>query len=109
MNADGKQNRYRRTLRGMITRSLSVLLLAAAAAWGADKNVLVCGWDEVYILNIETGAKGFSWKAAERPELPAAYKDKFRTTDECKAVAGGRVLITASSDGVALVDRRSGR
>jgi hypothetical protein len=89
--------------------SLLVSLLAAEAAYGAQDNLLVCGWDEVYILNPESGAKSFSWTAADRPELPAAFKDKFRTTDDCKLVSGDRVLITASSDGVALVDRRSGR
>jgi hypothetical protein len=84
-------------------------LLAAGAGQAAQDDLLVCGWDEVYILNVATGAKSFSWKAADRPELPDAYKTKYRTTDECKAVSGGRILITASSDGVALVDRKSGK
>jgi hypothetical protein len=88
---------------------LLLLLAAAGVVQAAQGNLLVCGWDEVYILNPESGAKSFSWKAADRPELPAAYKNKFRTTDDCKLVAKDRVLITASSDGVALVDRRSGR
>ena len=87
--------------------SLALLLLVGAAQ-GAQE-LLVCGWDEVYILNVETGAKSFSWKAADRPELPVAYKDKFRTTDDCKSVSGNRILITASSDGIALVDRQSGK
>jgi hypothetical protein len=92
-----------------LTQWLPLLLLAAGAAHGAQGDLLVCGWDEVYILNAESGAKSFSWKAADRPELPAAYKDRFRTTDDCKPVAGERILITASSDGIALVDRSSGR
>jgi hypothetical protein len=86
-----------------------LLMVAAAMARGAEGQLLVCGWDEVFILNVETGAKSFSWKAADDPRLPAAYKDKFRTTDDCKAVAGNRILITASSDGIALVERASGR
>lgn len=88
---------------------LTLLLLLAAVVEAAGGELLVCGWDEVYILNVETGAKSFSWKAADRPDLPASYKDKFRTTDDCKAVSGNRILITASSDGIALVDRRSGK
>jgi hypothetical protein len=92
-----------------LKRSLLLLLLAAGAAHAAQGSLLVCGWDEVYILNPESGVKSFSWKAADRPELPAAYKNKFQTTDDCKLVSGDRVLITASSDGVALVDRRSAR
>jgi hypothetical protein len=73
--------------------------------------LVVCGWDEVYVLDPSGPAprKTWSWKAADRPELPDAYRAKFRTTDECKPVAGNRMLITASSDGAALVDRATGR
>lgn len=92
----------------MTARFLFAISLLAAGPAAAGE-LLVCGWDEVYILNVEKGEKVFSWKAAERPELPASYKGKFRTTDECKPVAGGRILVTASSDGVALVERRTGR
>lgn len=92
---------------------LSLLLLfVSGAALPAAEELLVCGWDEVYILSLDGGAlprKVFSWKAGDRPELPAAYKNKFGSTDECKAVAGNRILITASSDGVALVERATGR
>jgi hypothetical protein len=93
----------------MSLRLSLLFLFLAAAVQAAGGELLVCGWDEVYILNVETGAKSFSWKAADRPELPASYKDKFRTTDDCKAVSGNRILITASSDGIALVDRASGK
>ncbi len=89
---------------------LLLFLLAASAAESAASELLVCGWDEVYILNLDAQPrKVFSWKAQDRPELPAAFNNKFRTTDECKPVAGNRVLITASSDGVALVERATGR
>jgi len=87
-----------------------LLLILASAVQAAGSELLVCGWDEVYILNLDAQPrKVFSWKAQDRPELPAAFKDKFRTTDECKAVAGNRILITASSSGVALVERATGR
>jgi len=86
------------------------LLAAAVAQCAPGGELLVCGWDEVYILDLARDAeKVFSWKAAERPELPASFKDKYRSTDECKAVPGGRILITASSDGIALVDRATRR
>lgn len=91
---------------------LLLLLTAASALAASDPELLVCGWDEVYILRLSRTTaprKVFSWTAQYRPELPAAFKDKFRTTDECKAVAGNRILITASSDGVALVERATGR
>lgn len=92
---------------------LFLLLISAPAALPASGDeLLVCGWDEVYILRFDGKAeprKVFSWTARYRPELPAAFKDKFRSTDECKAVAGNRILITASSNGLALVDRATGR
>jgi hypothetical protein len=95
---------------GMRWIALELLLAGSLLPAAEPRNdLVVCGWDEVYILNVSTGEKSFSWKAAQRPEIPASYKDKFRTTDECKVVAGDRVLITASSDGVALVDRKTGR
>jgi len=93
---------------------LAALLTAAItpALAAENRELLVCGWDEVYILDLAKPAaaqKVFSWKAAGRPELPEAYRQRFRTTDDCKAVSGNRILITASSDGVALVDRATGR
>jgi hypothetical protein len=93
----------------MAAKLFLLSLLLAGAALAAPNDLIVCGWDEVYILNVETGAKSFSWKAADHPELPESYKTKFRTTDDCKAVSGGRILITASSDGVALVDRKTAK
>ncbi len=77
-----------------------------------SKEILVCGAEEVYILDlkdIHAPRKIFSWKAQDRPEIPASFHEKFRTTDECKAVSGERILITSSSDGVALVDRKTSK
>ncbi len=91
---------------------LRVLLLLTLPALALADQLVVCGWDEVFILDLAQNppAKTWRWKAANRPELPAPMRDKFRTTDECKPVDGGRrILITASSDGVALVERESGR
>lgn len=87
---------------------LSLLLLVISVPALAQE-LVVCGWDEVFVLDV-SGAptKVWSWKAADRPELPEAYRTKFRTTDECKPVSGNRFLITASSDGAALVDRETG-
>ena len=94
----------------MLAIYLLLLLPALSVAHSAARELLVCGWDEVYILNLDAQPrKVFSWKAQDRPELPRHFKDKFKSTDECKPVAGNRILITASSDGVALVDRTTGR
>jgi hypothetical protein len=74
--------------------------------------LIVCGWDEVFILDMDQQPpqKVWSWKAADRQDLPAEMKPKFKTTDECKPVNNGaQILITSSSDGIALVDRADGR
>jgi hypothetical protein len=91
---------------------MGALLVAAAcltaAAASANRELIVCGWDEVYILDLNRrpAEKVWSWRASDSPELPEAMRTQFRTTDECKSVEDGKlILITASSDGVALVDR----
>jgi Family of unknown function (DUF6528) len=77
--------------------------------------LIVCGWDEVFIIDVRASAPGppkriWTWRAADRPELPEDFKPLFRTTDECKPVDGGaRILITSSGSGVALVNRADGR
>lgn len=88
------------------------LVLATGASRSSSRELIVCGWDEVFILDTARNppVKIWSWKAADRPELPASLRAKFKTTDDCKPVDGGkRILITSSSDGIALVERSSGR
>lgn len=97
----------------MPIRLLLTLALASCLAGApASRELIVCGWDEVFILNMAKTPpqKVWSWRAADRPELPAEYHDKFKTTDDCKPVDGGkRILISSSSDGVALVERATGK
>jgi Family of unknown function (DUF6528) len=97
----------------LLLKLISAILVASSLApAAAPKELIVCGWDEVFILDISTKPprKVWSWKAADRPELPEAMKPKFRTTDDCKPVDGGkRILITSSGDGVALVERATGK
>jgi hypothetical protein len=95
---------------GWLATSVLALGVAASEAPAVTDELVVCGWDEVFVLEVSgEPRKVWSWKAADRPELPPAYREMFRTTDECKPVAGNRILITASSDGAALVDRSTGR
>ncbi|MBK9170285.1 MAG: hypothetical protein IPM24_22880 [Bryobacterales bacterium] len=84
-------------------------ILAGIASGLQAQQLIACGWDEVFVLDLAGARKVWSWKAEERPEIPEAFRTKFRTTDECKPVAGNRILVTASSDGAALIDRESGR
>jgi len=78
------------------------------------RELIVCGREEVFILDLNardqnaTPAKIWSWQAAGRADLPSEYHSLFRSTDECKAVDGGkRILITSSGGGVALVERQT--
>lgn len=73
--------------------------------------LIVCGADELYIIDLtgEAPKKVWSWRAANRPELPDAMRKKFQTIAECKpADNGARILITASSNGVAVIERSTG-
>ena len=78
---------------------------------GYTSELVVCGWDEVFILGLSgptdsTVTKIWSWRAADSQILPDSMKTRFASTDECKPVDGGKaLLITSSSDGVAIVER----
>src|SRR5688572_28132681 len=100
------------------TFRLSCLLLVALFALphsvAASHELIVCGRDEVFILDLKTRdgdgtpRKVWSWEAAGRHDLPAEYHSLFRSTDECKPVEGGkRILITSSGGAFALVDRET--
>lgn len=94
------------------TRIVLAGLTLAAGVVAANRELLVSGGEEVYILDLSQPSKPikvFSWRAAEHPEVPAALHRQFHTTDDCKMVRNRQVLITSSSGGVALVERPSGR
>ena len=88
---------------------------AAAPQASGDVELIVCGWDEVFMLALGDGPspahrKVWSWRAADSPEIPPDMHPLFRTTDDCKPVDGGRrILISSSGGGVALVDRETRR
>ena len=77
--------------------------------------MLLCGADEVFLLDVSAAEKGtiqklWSWRAAQRSELPPAIRGSYGGTDDCKLVDGGsRILISSSSGGCAVVGRPSGR
>lgn len=76
--------------------------------------LIVCGWNEVFILDMSDSQNGqprkvWSWQAKDRLELPTEMRAKFNSTDECKPLNGGtQILITSSGGGVALVERATG-
>ena len=80
-----------------------------------ESELIVCGWDEVFILALGEGPapshrRVWSWRAADSPEIAADMRPLFRTTDDCKPVDGGRrILISSSAGAVALIDRQTRR
>ena len=74
--------------------------------------ITVCGGDEIYRIDPEASpvTKLWSWRAKDRPEIPEALRGSFATTDECKAIDGGkRLLVCSSSGGCALLEMPSGK
>ena len=94
-------------------RVAAVLALSLCPALPAQP-VLLCGGKEVLLLDTAAaqagrGEKLWRWSADTAPGLPDELRRRFVNLDECKPVAGGRLLISASSGGCALVERASGR
>ena len=77
--------------------------------------LIVCGWDEVFILDMEhrgqrRPTKIWSWRAEGRADLPDDFHSLFDTTDECKPFDQGQKLLISSSGGaVVYVDREQDR
>ena len=88
---------------------------AAGRQASRETELIVCGWDEVFVLAVGEGPtpthrKVWSWRVADSPEIPTDMHALFRTTDDCKPVDGGRrILISSSGGAVALVDRETRR
>ena len=76
--------------------------------------LIVCGWDEVFILDMSDSQnsrprKVWSWQAKDRMEFTTEMRAKFNSTDECKPVNDGtQILVTSSGGGVALIERATG-
>jgi hypothetical protein len=75
------------------------------------KQLIVCGWDEVFIWALDAASgpcpkKIWTWRASQRRDLPPSLRDRFGTTDECKPVAQGRRILITSSGGAVAVDDR---
>lgn len=77
------------------------------------QELIVCGWDEVYILDTaddspSAPAKTWTWKAKECNTLPETHRALFGSTDDCKPINGARqILVSSSGSGVALVERKT--
>ncbi len=75
--------------------------------------LIVCGWDEIYVLDLTDEAlaappKTWHWKGKECLTLPEKYRGLFGSTDDCKPMNGkGQILISSSASGVVLVERKT--
>lgn len=97
---------------------VELVLFSMCLAWTADcpaaRELLVaCGDDKVLIIDSEA-SKGadikiiWEWTASESAGLPEDYQVYMRSNDDCKPVDGNsKILVTSSSGGVVLVDRKT--
>jgi hypothetical protein len=93
---------------GIIVALVVLLAARSPASQVPAPELIVCGWDEVFVLKFEREEprRRWTWRAKGRADLPNDFQSLFNTTDECKPFDGGsRVLITSSGGAVALVDR----
>ena len=76
-----------------------------------SNQLITCGDDQVIIFDLDKSIDTtphiiWQWKATKAPDLPEGYRQSlFKSIDECKPIKeGAQILITSSSDGVAIVD-----
>lgn len=95
--------------------SLATASTSRHVAGAESDRLLVCGWDEVFVIDARDAEKGeikklWSWRAATSEGLPEAERKRFGTTDECKPTPDGKFLLIASSGGAcAFVERATGK
>ncbi len=74
------------------------------------ERLVCCGAAEVFVIDaLDPQTKLWSWTASDSASIPEDFHRKFRSTDDCKPYAGGVMLITSSSRGVALIERDTKR
>lgn len=81
----------------------------------APTRLVACGWGNLSIFEVRPGEaeplrETWFWKPQDYAGAPENVDDLYRHIDECKPFDDGeRILITASTDGVGIVDRRNRR
>ena len=95
-------------------RMLTVLLaLSAGSSAMAAERLYACGDDQIreYAVAGDQAHETWRWTAAQATDLPDAYRTRLLAhIDECKPVEDGKaILVTASTGGVVLIDRATGR
>ncbi len=92
---------------------IAVAAAGVGPAWAADR-LYACGDDQIreyHVPDNATAREVWRWRAADATDLPEEYRRTLLAKiDDCKPVDGGRsILVTASTGGVVLIDRASGR
>lgn len=102
------------TLPTLLALAATVLLASCRAQEAASDHLVVCGDDQVIIVEPARTAGGKSrtvwqWKVEEATgHLPDYYRRLMVPLDECKPVADGtKLLLTSSGGGVLLLDTAS--
>lgn len=96
-----------------ISMIIAAAVASAPAPADAAPRLYACGGDQIREYRIESGrsVEVWRWRAADATDLPARYRTALLAhIDDCKPVDGGRgILVTASTGGVVLIERVSGR
>lgn len=104
---------FRRISLGAMMTMLAGGWLGQAEATDPGARLYACGDAQIREYRIKDGAavETWRWTADAAADLPSAYRTKLLAhIDECKPADGGRsILATASTGGVVLIDRATGR
>jgi hypothetical protein len=100
--------------RPLINLIVSIALLYIMPGCGPGSlKLITCGDDQVIVIDYESSDTNnlnilWRWDASEAGDLPDFYKEYMRSTDDCKPVdENKKLLITSSSGGVVLLDRKT--
>ena len=90
---------------------LLVLLLTVLISFQSHAtDLILCGAKAITIIDPKKPKQvKWSWTAKDSPSIPPDLRWTFRSTDECKPYEGGLILVTSSSQGVALIERKTKR
>jgi hypothetical protein len=101
-------------IRQVILLIESIVLLSIMPGCGnRTLEIIACGDDQVIVIDYETSDTNdvnivWRWNASEATDLPEAYTEYMWSLDDCKPVDDNKkILITSSSGGVVLVNRKT--
>ncbi len=94
----------------VMTIAISCFASPTIATPPQPDGLICCDGKRVFIVDAADPNKElWSWNAADSPSIPEDFHVRFRSNDDCKPYAGGVILITSSSRGVALIERDTKR